>query len=43
MDRMRNVYIRRQENRGNRPVVQLDAHSDEVGFMVQAIRPNQPS
>ena len=40
MDRMRNVYIRRQENRGDRPVVQLDAHSDEVGFMVQAIRPN---
>ena len=40
MDRMRNVYIRRRENTGNRPVVQLDAHSDEVGFMVQAICPN---
>ena len=34
-DRMRNLYIRRKENSGKRPVVQLDAHSDEVGFMVQ--------
>ena len=37
VDRMLNVFIRRNENTGNRPVVQLDAHSDEVGFMVQAI------
>ena len=40
MDRMRNFYIRRAENTGGRPMVQLDAHSDEVGFMVQAICPN---
>lgn len=40
VDRMRNFYIRRRENTGGRPVVQLDAHSDEVGFMVQAICPN---
>ena len=40
VDRMRNVFIRRKENTGSRPVVQLDAHSDEVGFMVQAICPN---
>ena len=40
VDRMRNVFIRRKENTGGRPVVQLDAHSDEVGFMVQAICPN---
>lgn len=39
-DSLRNLYIRRAGNTGNRPVVQLDAHSDEVGFMVQAIRPN---
>ena len=39
-DRMRNLFIRRKENQGGRPVVQLDAHSDEVGFMVQAICPN---
>ena len=31
-DRMRNLYIRRKENNGKRPVVQLDAHSDEVGL-----------
>ena len=40
VDRMLNVFIRRNENTGKRPVVQLDAHSDEVGFMVQAICPN---
>ena len=40
VDRMRNVFIRRKENTGSQPVVQLDAHSDEVGFMVQAICPN---
>ena len=40
VDRMRNLFIRRRENTGDRPVVQLDAHSDEVGFMVQAICPN---
>ena len=39
-DRMRNLYIEREENRGDRPRIQLDAHSDEVAFMVQAIRPN---
>ena len=39
-DRMRNLFIRRKENKGSRPVVQLDAHSDEVAFMVQAICPN---
>ncbi len=40
VDRMRNVFIRRNENTGDRPVVQLDAHTDEVGFMVRAICPN---
>ena len=40
VDRMRNFYIRRAENTGGRPMVQLDAHSDEVGFMVQAVCPN---
>lgn len=39
-DNMRNLYIYRRENTGNKPVVMLDAHSDEVGFMVQFIRPN---
>lgn len=39
-DSLRNFFIQRKGNVGNRPVVQLDAHSDEVGFMVQAIKPN---
>ena len=28
-------YIRRKENNGKRRLFSLDAHSDEVGFMVQ--------
>ena len=39
-DSLRNLYIYRHANAGGKPVVQLDAHSDELGFMVQAIRPN---
>jgi len=39
-DSMRNVYIKRKEHNGNKPVVLLDAHSDEVGFIIQAIKPN---
>ena len=39
-DHLRNVYIYRKENTGNKPVLMLDAHSDEVGFMVHSIKPN---
>ena len=39
-DCLRNLYIYRKENTGNKPVIMLDAHSDEVGFMVHSIRPN---
>lgn len=39
-DKMRNLYLSRSGNKGGRPMVQLDAHTDEVGFMVQAIKPN---
>lgn len=39
-DCMRNLYLKRSDNTGNKPVVQLDAHTDEVGFMVKAIRPD---
>lgn len=39
-DFMRNLYIARSENTGNKPVIMLDAHADEVGFIVQAIKPN---
>ena len=39
-DCMRNLYIYRKENTGNKPLLMLDAHSDEVGFMVHSIKPN---
>lgn len=39
-DCLRNLYIYRKENTGNKPVIMLDAHSDEVGFMVHSIKPN---
>lgn len=39
-DSLRNLYLQRAGNQGSRPVVQLDAHMDEVSFMVQAIKPN---
>jgi len=39
-DFLRNLYIRRKENKGGRPVIMLDAHSDEVAFMVHSIKPN---
>ena len=39
-DFLRNLYIRRKENTGNKPMLMIDAHSDEVGLIVQAIKPN---
>lgn len=39
-DCMRNLYIRPRYNKGNRPYIMLDAHSDEVGFMVQGVKPD---
>lgn len=39
-DSMRNLYIYPNSNRGNRALVMLDAHADEVGFMVQAVKPD---
>lgn len=39
-DTMRNLYIYPRNFTGKKPLVMLDAHSDEVGFMVQAIRPD---
>ena len=39
-DSLRNLYLYRRKNTGNKPVLMLDAHSDEVGFMVHSIRPN---
>lgn len=40
-DSLRNFYVRRPQDMDSaQPVVMLDAHSDEVGFMVQAVREN---
>ena len=39
-DCLRNLYIYRKENTGNKPVIMLDAHTDEVGFMIHSIKPN---
>lgn len=35
-----NVYIEAEKNTAEKPVVMLDAHSDEVSFIIQAIKPN---
>ncbi len=37
-DSLRNLYLYRTENQKDKPVVLLDAHTDEVGFMVKCIR-----
>lgn len=39
-DSLRNVYLYRAENTGKKPVMMLDAHSDEIGLIVKAIKPN---
>ena len=39
-DFLRNLYIHRNENTGTKPVVMLDAHSDEVGLVIHSIKPN---
>ena len=39
-DFLRNLYIYRKENTGGRPVVMLDAHSEEVGLVIHSIKPN---
>ncbi|MEG1549505.1 MAG: M20/M25/M40 family metallo-hydrolase [Ruthenibacterium sp.] len=39
-DSMQNLYAYLPQNTGKKPVVMLDAHTDEVGFMVQSITAN---
>lgn len=39
-DGMKNLYIESQNNTGERHLVQFDAHSDEVGFIIQAVQTN---
>lgn len=38
-DCLRNFYMYPKSNSGHRPLFMLDAHSDEVGFMVHSIKP----
>ena len=39
-DFLRNLYLYRREHSGRKPVILLDAHSDEVGFLVHSIKPS---
>ena len=39
-DKVRNLYIYRKNHTGEKPVLMLDAHGDEVGFMIHSIKPN---
>ena len=39
-DHLRNLYITSKNNSNNKPLFLLDAHSDEVGLIVQAILDN---
>lgn len=39
-DHIRNLYFERKNNTEGKASILLDAHSDEVGFIVQAIKPN---
>lgn len=40
VDGMFNAVLRRKENTGKQPLIQLDAHSDSCGLLTQAVRPN---
>ena len=39
-DAMYNVYMKNKQFSGKKPLVMLDAHLDECGFMVQSVRDN---
>ena len=39
-DAMCNVYMKQKDFSGKKPVIMLDAHTDECGMMVQSIREN---
>lgn len=39
-DTMRNTYMRFKQDKEHETTILLDAHADEVGFIVQAIKPN---
>lgn len=39
-DSLRNIYFSSKKNKGNQPKVWLDAHIDEVGFIIQYFKNN---
>ena len=39
-DKLRNLYLYRRNHSGTKPVLMLDAHGDEVGFMIHSVKPN---
>ncbi|WP_416326450.1 M42 family metallopeptidase [[Eubacterium] hominis] len=39
-DHLRNVYLKEKIEKQGKPYILIDAHSDEVGFIIQAIKPN---
>lgn len=39
-DHLRNLYCRQKDRKTGKPLILVDAHSDEVGFIIQAIKPN---
>lgn len=39
-DKLRNLYLYRRNHSGKKPILLLDAHGDEVGFMIHSIKPN---
>jgi len=39
-DTLRNLCLYRKNHTGKKPVVMLDGHTDEIGFMIQSIRPD---
>lgn len=39
-DKLRNLYLYRRNHDGTKPVLMLDAHGDEVGFMIHSVKPN---
>ena len=39
-DPLNNLFLHRKGNTGEKPILMLDAHSDETAFMIQAIREN---
>lgn len=40
IDSLRNTYMTPKNNKGHKMKIWMDAHSDEVGYIIQAMKPN---